>query len=224
MALNAVLFDFDGTLVDSEPLHFRVWQQLLSTHSIEFSEQDYKQLLLGVPSHQSTRLLIDRFQLDLSAKELQQQRAAILHARLSESSPPLMPYAQQTLVRLKQQGLALALVSASGRREIDRVLDAHAFADVFDTLITGDDIDRAKPNPDCYLAALKRLDLTPMDSIAVEDTRTGIQAARAANLPCLAVRNGYTPEHQLAQATRTFAHLGEACDWIVSKVCPGTYP
>lgn len=218
MIIEAVLVDFDGTLVDSEPLHCRLWQQLLRTYSVSLSTCEYQALLLGLSSSNSAALLVDRLSLPTRPQTLLEQRNAALNRQLLKTPPPLMPFARQTLLFIKQRGLQLALVTASGSQAVHCILAAYGLTDCFDVIVSGDDISRSKPDPEGYQRALQRLELEPGRAIAIEDSRAGIQAAVAAELTCLAIRSPYSQEHEFTQATERFDHLNQACEWIDERL------
>jgi len=214
MPLDGVLFDFDGTLVDSEPLHYRIWRQIVAELGFALSEQDYRQQLLGRASDQSAAWLIQRWQLPFTPAALLDTRQRRLRQQLAESPPPLLPYARETLDGLRALGLRLALVSGSHGRDVATTLASHGLAAYFETVCTGDLVPRNKPHPDSYQLALRRLGLAPERCVALEDSRTGIQAASAAGLRCLGVRNPYSGADDFHQAHRTFDDLGAAQRWL----------
>ncbi|MEH6628053.1 MAG: HAD family phosphatase [Motiliproteus sp.] len=218
MCIRGILFDFDGTLVDSEPVHCQLWQQLLRPYSVALSKRDYQTLLLGTASTDSAALLVETFALPISAQNLMQQREIALQAQLLEAPPALMPYARKTLEHYRKQGFRLALVTASGRQAVHNILCAHGLQDLFEVITTGDDIRHSKPHPEGYCQTLQRLGLKPHQGVAIEDSATGIQAALTANLRCLGIKNPYGRPHECDQATHVFDHLGEVCRWIDSNL------
>ena len=183
-ALQAVLLDMDGTLVDSEGFWWEVETEIFARlgHSLDLSWRD---VVVGGPMDRSAGFLIEATGADIGIPEL----TVLLNDGFEERiglGVPLMPGAARLLAELVEQDIPTALVSASHRRVIDRVLDslgAHHFA----LTIAGDEVPRTKPHPDPYLAAAAGLGADPARCAVVEDTVTGVAAAEAAGCRVVAV-------------------------------------
>ncbi|GAA0409990.1 HAD family phosphatase [Streptomyces luteireticuli] len=183
-ALQAVLLDMDGTLVDTEGFWWEVEVAVFAELGHRLLEE-YREIVVGGPMHRSAAFLIQATGARIALAEL----TALLNTRFSEmigQGVPLMPGARRLLTELAAHSVPTALVSASHREIIDRVL--HTLGPEHFTLtVAGDEVERTKPHPDPYLAAAARLGVEPGRCAVVEDTITGVTAAEAAGCRVVAV-------------------------------------
>lgn len=132
--------------------------------------------------------------------------------------PPIMPYAEQTLKAVKRSGLKMALVTGSASAEAMPILIGLGFYELFDTVVTKDDVINPKPAGDPYLLALKNINEAAENAIAVEDTFTGVTAASNASLDVVAIANSHTQDHDFSRATYKMSDLGEFWQWVESQL------
>ncbi|MFE5038177.1 HAD family hydrolase [Streptomyces sp. NPDC056683] len=183
-ALQAVLLDMDGTLVDTEGFWWDVEVEVFARlgHTLDDS---WRHVVVGGPMTRSAGFLIEATGAVITLAEL----SVLLNAGFEErigTALPLMPGAQRLLAELYEQQIPTALVSASHRRIIDRVL-ASLGPQHFSLSIAGDEVSRTKPYPDPYLLAAAGLGVDPARCAVVEDTATGVAAAEAAGCQVVAV-------------------------------------
>ncbi|KMS89380.1 hydrolase [Streptomyces regensis] len=183
-ALQAVLLDMDGTLVDTEGFWWDVEVEVFATlgHALD---ESWRHVVVGGPMTRSAGFLIEATGADITLAELSVLLNEGFEDRIGRTLP-LMPGASRLLAELHLQGVPTALVSASHRRIIDRVLSVlgpHHFA----LSIAGDEVSRTKPFPDPYLLAAAGLGADPARCAVVEDTATGVAAAEAAGCRVVAV-------------------------------------
>ncbi len=184
-ALCAVIFDHDGTLVNSEPVHHACWLKAIAPYGVAFSLEDYVAQLTGIPSLSSAQWIIDRFNLPIDAKSLYAQKQAQVDEYLRSEAFPLMPHAREVVQFCHAAGLKLAVASGAGAKEINRSLAAHGLDQWITVVASKDDVARNKPAPDVYQLALRALGVEPTQAIAVEDSNVGQASALAAALTCL---------------------------------------
>jgi HAD superfamily hydrolase (TIGR01509 family) len=182
---RAVVFDMDGLLLETEVLWQRAEARLFERHGAEFTFEDKLTVMgtsaaftgeffarrLGYPADRAAALI--REVSDLMLEELQAQ----VDAR---------PGAVELVKRL-QGRVPLGLASNSPRFLVDAALQSAGFSEAFDAVVSSDDVARPKPAPDLYLLACERLGVPPADALALEDTTSGIAAAKAAGMACIAV-------------------------------------
>jgi HAD superfamily hydrolase (TIGR01509 family) len=214
MTLKAVLFDHDGTLVDSEGMHWLHWQQVLERYGVEFPESLYKEHYSGVPVPANAVTLTRQYGINISAVELAQQKNEATRTYLAQQAFPLMPHAAQAVAFFHQKGLKLAVVTGANLDGVTATLEAYGLSDVFDLVVTGSDVKHSKPAPDCYLLALEKLGLQAEECIAIEDTEHGVRAAVSAGIACCGVPNAISVNHDFSLAIQTFQNLELASDWI----------
>ncbi|MET9647365.1 HAD family hydrolase [Streptomyces syringium] len=183
-ALQAVLLDMDGTLVDTEGFWWDVEVAVFAELGHQLLEE-YRQVVVGGPMTRSASFLIQATGAKIALTEL----TVLLNMRFTEmigQGVPLMPGARRLLAELAAHGVPTALVSASHRHIIDRVLVTLG-AENFALTVAGDEIARTKPHPDPYLEAAAGLGVDPARCAVIEDTMTGVAAAEAAGCRVLAV-------------------------------------
>jgi beta-phosphoglucomutase len=211
--IRAVVFDFDGVIANSEPLHFRGFRDILSELGLTLTEAEYYTAYLGYDDADAFEAMLTDRGREVSADtigELVQRKAT----RLSSIRPDddlLFPGARAAIERL---GAVYPLAIASGalRAEILGVLEMEGLTSHFAAIVAAEDAATGKPAPDPYLRAVERLSLATGSSlptfacVAVEDSRWGLQSARTAGLRTVGVTHTYGPE-TLTDADAVIAHL-----------------
>jgi HAD superfamily hydrolase (TIGR01509 family) len=181
---SAVIFDLDGTLVDSEPLSKVAWRRVLAFHGHSVSDTDITaaQGLRFAESYAKFARASPLPPLDVIWRDYSE----LLYASYDDG---LVSFgdAVTTARQLLANGVPLALVTSSQRERLERTLVAAHLDGLFAATVAGDEVIRGKPAPDGYLAAARLLGVDPADCVAVEDSQAGIDAARAAGIPVLAV-------------------------------------
>lgn len=183
--IHAVIFDHDGTLVDSEPVHLFYWREVLKPHRAELSAEDYSLNLSGMPSSYSAAWLANKFNLDIAPDALLSEKQKLLREFLTIEPFPLMPEVEPLLRYLNRVGVPLAVATGASRDEVASSLEKHRLESYFTAVVSKDDVVRNKPSPDVYQLAAQKLGINTEFCIAVEDSDNGEQAARAAGIRCL---------------------------------------
>ena len=215
MKLKAILFDHDGTLVDSEVTHFELWQSVLEKHNVELAEQGYKDFHSGTPTPRNAEILVDKYALTLTPKALAEEKEKLTHEFLTNNTFPLMPDSLGTIQLFHKMGLQLGVVTGARRFGVTSTLQGHQLEEYFDVITTGEDVAKSKPDPAVYLLAMTRLGVTADECIAIEDTDNGIRSAIAAGLVCCAVKNDYSAGHDLSIASKVFDNMNDAKNWVI---------
>ncbi len=184
--IEAVVFDLDGVLLDSEQLWTDAKRDLVGEHGGRWTEEA-EHAMLGMSSPEWTRLLRDDLGVPLEADEISADVVRRIEA-LYERRLPVLPGADEAVRRLAARW-PLGMASSSNREIIDLTLEKSGWTDLFDTTVSSEEVARGKPAPDVYLEAARRLGADPENSAAVEDAAAGIQAAAAAGLRVIAIPN-----------------------------------
>lgn len=200
MAIRGIIFDHDGTLVDSERVHMNVWQALLRQWDISLSEQTYWEHYLGVPTLRCAEDIQQRFQLPLDAQDLCRQKHAMTQKVMSEAPAELLPGIEPMLKHCKDAGLRVAIASGASRAEIFSSITNHACLNHFNIVSCREDVPRNKPAPDVYLLALSKLGLNSHECVAIEDSQSGVSSAVSAGLYCIAIPQKYSAHQDFSQA------------------------
>jgi len=218
MLVKGLVFDHDGTLVDSEIAHFDCWRQTMLNHGIDISEQEYIEHHNGIPTLRNAQVFVDTYSLAVTAPKLAAEKQALFERRARVQPPPLMPSVLETLNLARTQGFSMAIATGADAADIARSLKAHDLTSYFTVTATRSDVDAGKPAPDVYLLACERLGLAPTTAVAFEDTAAGITAAKAAGLYCIAIPNAYSAQQDLSQADLVSPNLFEAYQHCLSVI------
>jgi len=184
--LDAILFDFDGVLADTEPVHCACWAEVLAPEGIALEWEIYRQRYVGIDDREMLRLLIAEQRPQLPWEELWKLYPAkkdLFRARVV-AAPPFDPALGEFLGTLAGR-YALAVVSSSSCSEIEPILESGGLRHHFQTVVGGESVKRHKPAPDPYLLAAERLGLHA--PLVVEDSEAGLASGRAAGFEVLAV-------------------------------------
>ena len=190
--LRAVAFDFNGTLSDDEPILYAVYRDMFSEHGRPLAESDYYGTLAGLSEEAiiGTWLDVDGGELAALVEERIERYLAL--ARGGETVSP----AVREAVAYAADRVPVTVVSGAFRREIEPVLAGASLDRWVEFIVAADDVERGKPDPECYLRAISLLDgaLRPDEVVAFEDTEAGVVSAKAAGLYCVAVLGTHSAE------------------------------
>ena len=191
--INAVIFDMDGVMIDSEPLWEKTERILLARRSIDYSP-DYRDKIVGLNQRDSGRLLVDTFDLDETVEDIINERISILTS-IYEEELELIPALVPLLEQLAREGYRLAVASSSPLRVVTFVLDMFSLHDHFLAVVSGDSVGNGKPHPDIYMHTAETLGVKPAECVAIEDSINGLRSAKCAGMYCIAIPDRrLTPE------------------------------
>lgn len=202
--MRALLFDFNGTLSDDEQIQLEIYRELFAERNRPLSAEQYYEQLAGLsdtelverwlgPEHPAVRMVV-------------QERVRLLRRRIANGST-VPPRVREAVLRAHGRA-ALAVVSGAVREEIETVLRA-AEIDVFEVIVSAEDVRRGKPDPEGYVRALDLLQVEPGEAAAIEDAPPGVAAAKTAGLYAVAVE-GTGPPERLAEADEVVPRLDAA--------------
>ena len=181
---KGLIFDCDGTLADTMPLHWRVWQDLARKHGFQITEERFY-AFGGVPSRDILKTLCQEQGLSLDYQAIAREKEAGYLALLSHVEPI------HTIVGIARENfgkIPMAVASGGSRRVIEQVLKHLGIRQLFNAIVTNEDVTRQKPAPDIFLEAARRLGVPPQGCRAYEDTDLGLEAIRAAGMEAVDVR------------------------------------
>jgi HAD superfamily hydrolase (TIGR01509 family) len=202
--MTAVIFDCDGTLVDSEPLSRVAWERVLAVHGYRVTDADME-ASVGVPYPRVHAYFAERVALP-AAEPFWSELSAELFA-LIDSELVTFDDAVDAARELRERGISVAVASSSRRDRLHRTLARAGLLDAFDVTVAGDEVANGKPAPDMFLVAAERLGVAPADCIVIEDSPPGVEAGVAAGMTTLAVCRVPGAEAALAGAHRVVDSL-----------------
>ena len=181
--LRAVIFDFDGVLADSVPVYREAVAQAAGEAGVDGAGME---LIAAADTRTVARAIIERYHLDVTVETLTDQIEKFALDRLL-TAPRIVAGARSLLESIRSFGLRAAIASLAPRQNIDGILRQEGLLDFFAAIVTIENIERIKPDPEVYLKAAAALDVSPGDCIAIEDSDRGVTAALAAGMTVIAL-------------------------------------
>jgi HAD superfamily hydrolase (TIGR01509 family) len=202
--LRAVIFDFNGVIVDDEPIHFKLFQRVLGEEGIDLSEQAYYDRYLGFDDRGAFMAGFQDNRRPLSEAKLRElvERKAVYYQEAIRNHVTIFPGVKELIVELRPT-LRLAVASGALRHEIETILNTAGLLRYFDAVVSAEDVAQGKPEPEIFLTALAALNnargksqppIEPGDCLVIEDSKEGVRGARRAGMKCLAVTNSHRAE------------------------------
>ncbi len=182
---RGLIFDCDGTLVDSMPLHFQAWTTVLQRHDLELTRERFYQWA-GAPIDEIIRRLADEKGISVDATAIADERDAVFHSYPESALKPVEAVVE--IARHFHRRLPLAVATGSTAASARTSLTAIGVFELFDFVISSRDVGRAKPAPDVFLYAAEQIDIPPKECAVFEDGEAGLDAARAAGMHAVDIR------------------------------------
>lgn len=213
--LRAIIFDFDGVIVDTERFHFQALQRVLEEEQIPLTWDEYTQTYLAMDDKNCFRAILSRHKRAVTPPKIEEltERKAVFFFNDADSVA-LFPGVTRFIHNAVQKH-PLAIASGALREEIEFFLAKVGLREYFPVVVAAQDVEKGKPDPEAYVTALARLNrlgsgkpVSPGECLVIEDSRHGVAAARAAGMRCLAVTNSYALE-ELAAAHAVVKSLEE---------------
>lgn len=227
-ALQAIVFDFDGVVADSEMLHLRAYQQVLAGEGVVVSNQEYFDRYLGYDDAGVFRALSKDKGLELDDARMKQliERKGERYESLAAAGEMLFPGAAD-FIRAAAAAVPIAIASGALTHEIEDVLERAGLRSLFPIIVGADQTLRSKPDPEPYLTAFTRLrsltgrDLQPWRAVAIEDSKWGLVSAQGAGLRCVAVTNTYPAAELRDDAELVVSGLNTLTLAALDDLCAG---
>ncbi len=215
--LQAIIFDFDGVIIDSEPIHLDCFRRVLrDRYKIEITDQEYYERYIAYSDAESFGHMAEDHGLKLTGKDISSlvaQKTVLVQEVLRRGVKPL-PGAAELIQAAAAAGVAVGICSSAARKEIEIPLRGMGLFHLVRMIVAAEDVTRSKPDPACYNLAREKLakavgkELVPGKCVAIEDSAGGVAAARGAGLRVVAVTNSMLAE-KLAQANKVVDSLAK---------------
>jgi beta-phosphoglucomutase len=190
--IGAVLWDLDGTLVDSEEYHWRAWRDTMAAEGVPITREQF----LATFGQRNDSIVPQLLGSDLTAERVErigEAKEVCYRQLVRERGLAPLPGAAEWVERLKEDGWLQAIASSGPRRNVEVVLEALRFTASFQAIVSAEDVEHGKPDPEVFLVAASRLGVEPSRCVVVEDAVAGIEAARRAGMRNIGLSRGGTP-------------------------------
>jgi len=182
--MKCAIFDMDGVLVDSHPIHMAAWRKFLEAHGRTASDREMEFVLEGRKREE----ILEHFLGRVTPEEMEiygKEKDALF--REAAKSISTIAGVREMLEKLAAVKIPMAVASCGGRGRVHQLLDKLRLQKFFEVVVTGDDVKEGKPDPAIFLAVAKRLEVSPEESICFEDSVSGVMAAKSAGMKCLGI-------------------------------------
>lgn len=186
--LKAVIFDMDGVLIDSEPVHMEAFKMLMESLSIEFNKEYYLQFIGSTTDYMWKKVIRD-FNLHLTDKDLMEISDKFIKEINGDEGYPIMAGVSDVINKIHESGIKLAVASSSGIERIEETVKRLGAYEKFDALVSGKTVKNPKPAPDTFLKAAEQLNVLPKECLVIEDSLNGMKAAKNAGMVCVMYEN-----------------------------------
>lgn len=203
---QAIIFDFDGTILDTERPEYQSWLEVFQAHATDLPFALWQRQIGTVsPDFNPCQYLEEQIGRPVARETIRQQRRQRFLALVAQEQ--IKPGVVSVIERAQQAGLALGVASSGTRDWVEGHLVAHDLRRHFQVVRTSADVQRVKPDPELYLSALTALEIDPAQALAIEDSRNGMLAAKRAGMRCLVVPNAMTSDMDFSEA-----------DWVIESL------
>ena len=198
--MEAFIFDMDGVIIDSEPLHSRVKMETFAHFGLLFDEGDLAQYMGRTSVDIFSDVLKKEHRTDVSVQEITDYKHARYLELASKGALQAIPGSLDLIHRLRAAGVPLALATSSWRRVVETILREWQLEDTFASVISGADLPKSKPDPAIYRLSAEALDVLPSACTVLEDTAAGVAAAKGAGMRCIGFRSPHSGVQDLSRA------------------------
>lgn len=205
MALEAVIFDLDGVVVNTVPLHFAAWKRMFNEYGHEFTFDDYKQKVDGIPRYDGARAILTELPED-KLRIAADKKQDYFREALDKSEIPRYDTTIHLIEELLSDGIKVAVISSS--KNCPYILKKIGLFDKLTTVVSGADITKGKPDPQIFLMAAERMGADPEHCIVFEDAVLGVEAAKRGKMKCVGIDRYDNPE-RLSKADIIIKDAGE---------------
>ena len=215
--MDAVIFDLDGLLADTEIISLKVYQELLKDFGIPFTEETYSREYSGHREEENVQRFLDTYDLPWNFDQTL-EKVYELEAQILAKGVNLKKGAKNLLAFLQREGIPIALATSSVESRARMILDSNGILSLFDHLVFAKDVKRSKPYPDIFLKACSDLNVLPENCLVLEDSEAGIEAASRAGIPVICIPDLKIPAQSFLNKTeQVFQDLDDVRDYLESK-------
>lgn len=213
--IKAIIYDFDGTIVNTETAHLKAWQRTINDFGYKLTDLSSKIRLnmIGKKPIAIAKEIVEYLQLKISPNDLFNKKSEYLLENIY-ATVKLNSGIKNVLKYQKNKGYKIAIGSSGEKNYITKILTKFDLINYFDVIVTGEEINKGKPDPETYIAVINKLHLSPSECIVIEDAKNGIKAGKKAGCFCIALLTPYSVINDLIDADVIISSLSE-----ITKFC-----
>lgn len=204
--LKAIIFDMDGVIINSEPLHFELERELLEELGGNISQEEHENFV-GTTDYHMWSTLKNRFNIEYSVDEIIEIKKERFVANVHRIE--LVENFKEFMLTLHDEGYLLGLASSNNRRAINSIIKMFELDSYLSFTISGEEVINGKPDPEIFLTAAKKINVKPSECLVIEDANTGVAAAKAADMKCIGLKNPSSGDQDLSQADLIIDNFNE---------------
>ncbi|CUU47231.1 HAD family hydrolase [Clostridium beijerinckii] len=197
--MKAFIFDMDGVIIDSEPIHFEVDMQTIRELGCNISEKELEKYVGSTNEYMYTDIK-EKYNIKKSLQEIIDYKVELTKMKIIESHLEPIDGIKELLIELKNRNIPAAIASSSPKDLIDIVVSKFKLQEYFKYIISGEEVERGKPSPDIYIETSKKLGISPKKCVVIEDSRNGVFAAKDAKMNCIGFKNINSGNQDLSKA------------------------
>lgn len=197
--MKAVIFDMDGVIIDSEPIHFEVDMQTMKDFGCNISKEELNKYVGTTNKYMYTDIK-NNYKIDKSVEEIINYRSEMAKRKVIESDLIPIQGIRELLKDLKNKNIPAAIASSSPRDFIEVVVSKFGLEDYFSCILSGEEVENGKPAPDIYVETSKKLGIPPKECTVIEDSKNGVLAAKEAGMKCIGFKNINSGDQDLSKA------------------------
>lgn len=215
--LEAIIFDMDGVIIDSEPFFLEAEQLLLKQYGHN-EPIDYFYQFQGTTHSYMWEVMKETFKLPNDVSYLVREATTIRENLIEEKEMSTIPHVLEFIEHLSSTGIPLAIASSSPRKDIEKTIKTFRLAQTFDYYVSGDEVENSKPNPDIFLKVSDKLNIDPKHCLVIEDSSNGVKAGSAAGMKVIGYRNPNFPPQDLSKADKIITSFEDLSMNIVKDI------
>lgn len=216
MKPEAIIFDMDGLMIDSERVTRNNYHKVFDEHGIYFQDSFYE-TLLGKNKQGIFAMFKEKYGPDFPIEELYPKVHEYIIDDYNARGVPVKKGLVNLLKTCRKEGIKTCIATSSNRHRVEDILERTGLGEYFDDMVCGDEVARGKPNPDIFLTAAAKVKTKPEHALVLEDSESGIQAADAAGIPVICVLDLKMPSDDLAQKTAAIVDDLDAVNDLIAK-------
>lgn len=205
--IQAVIFDMDGLMIDSEPIHLQAFNTVFKEFGLEFPEEENTKYV-GMPDIDEAKDMVDKYPLPITAEELVKRKQTVFRRLFSQAIIPQLGL-MDLLEKLQDRKYKIGIASSSALEEIEFVVNGLKINKHIDVYCSAEQVQKGKPAPDVYLLAAQKLAVQPQNCLVLEDAPNGVRAGKAAGMQVFAIPSQYTKEGDFTEADKALESLTE---------------